>query len=78
MHKRLLIIARDFNEARHWAQKQRLSPGQWVYASSYHNIRGNAGSEYVTLGEWKQRVDSGLLLSELEAHGCTEQAKVSV
>lgn len=70
MFKRLLIVARDFNQAQHWAKDQRMSPGQYVYVSSYHNIRGNAGSEYVMLDNWKLRPDADILLTELKSAGC--------
>ena len=69
---RLLIVARDFNTAKHWAFDNKLSPGIWVYISSYHNIRGNAGSKYVLLDNWKLRPDADILKAELEANGCEE------
>lgn len=74
MYKRLLIVARDFNQAQHWAKEQRFSPGQWVYVSSYHNVRGNAESEYVLLEGWKLRSDSEILMSELKNNNCTERS----
>ena len=72
MLKRLLIIAREYNTANHWTKGQRLSPGCWVYASSYHNIMGNAGSEYVKLPGWELRPDAEQLDEALKMHGCTE------
>ena len=73
MYKRLLIVARDYNQAQHWAKDQRMSPGQYVYVSSFHNILGNAGCEYVLLDGWKQRPDSFELSKYLETH-CTERS----
>ena len=67
MTGRLLIIARDFNAAQHWAKRNRLSPGVWVYASSYHNIRGNTGCNHVLIDGWKERPDWEILAAELKA-----------
>jgi hypothetical protein len=71
MHKRLLIIARDFNQAQHWAKDQRMSPGHWVYVSSFHNIQGNVGCEYVKLPNWELRPDAQLLDGMLMDCACT-------
>lgn len=73
MYKRLLIIAKDFNQAQHWAKDARMSPGQWVYVSSYHNIRGNAESEYVKLPDWELRPDASIINQELTDHKCVER-----
>ena len=73
MLNRLLILARDFTTAQHWAKNQKISTGCWVYVSSYHNIRGNAESDYVLLDNWKLRPDADILSTELEACGCTER-----
>lgn len=73
MFKRLLIIARDFNQAQHWAKEQKMSPGQWIYASSYHNIQGNAGSEYVLLDNWELRPDADILFTELKVANCEKR-----
>ena len=70
MLKRLLIVARDYNRASHWAKEQRISPGFYVYVSSFHNIRGNAGSEYVLLDGWELRPDAAQMKEELSAAGC--------
>lgn len=70
MFKRLLIVARDYVQAQHWAKDQRLSPGQWVYASSYHNIIGNRESEYVLLENWDLRPDAPILLQTLNENDC--------
>ena len=72
MFKRVLIIARDFNAAQHWAKGQKMSPGQWVYVSSYHNIRGNVGSEYVMLDGWTLRPDAEILKADLKVFNCVE------
>ena len=72
MYKRLLIVARDYNQAQHWAKDQRMSPGQYVYVSSYHNILGNIGCEYVLLEGWELRPDSDQLSEHLKTH-CTER-----
>jgi hypothetical protein len=73
MFERLLIIARDFNQANHWAKEQRMSPGRWVYVSSYHNINGNAGAEYVMLDGWTLRPDAVQLKEQLEIYKCRER-----
>jgi hypothetical protein len=73
MLKRLLVISRDYNQAQHWAKDRKLSPGAWVYVSSYHNIRGNLESDYVLLPKWELRPDHDMIWSELEAGGCTEK-----
>jgi hypothetical protein len=78
MLKRLLILARDFNAARHWAKEQRLSLGRWVYVSSYHNIDGNSGCEYVKLPGFEQRVDADILLAKLEAQACKPSGEYAV
>lgn len=70
MYKRLLIVARDYNQAQHWGKDHRMSPGQYVYVSSYHNIQGNAESDYVMLDGWDTRPDAGVLAEALEAHKC--------
>lgn len=72
--KRLLIVARDFNQANHWAKDQKMSPGAWVYVSSFHNIRGNVESEYVKLLGWETRPDADILQIELEANFCKEKS----
>ncbi len=74
MDKRLLIVARDYNQAQHWAKDQRLSPGRWVYVSSYHNIQGNAGSDYVLLDNWGLRPDAEILFDALKEAGCPKSA----
>jgi hypothetical protein len=73
MFKRLLIIARDFNQAQHWAKNQKMSPGQWVYVSSFHNISGNAQSEYILLENWELRPDVDILKQELINSKCVER-----
>lgn len=73
MFKKLLIIARDFNQAQHWAKDKKMSPGQWVYVSSFHNVMGNAASEYVLLDKYKERPDLNQILAALETTGCTER-----
>lgn len=78
MYKRLLIVARDYNQAQHWAKDQRMSPGQYVYVSSYHNIMGNAGSEYVLLDGWNLRPDGMVLLDKLKENHCTERGVENV
>lgn len=74
MFERLLVIARDFNAANHWAKENRISPGRWVYASSYHNIKGNAGAEYVMLTGWDLRPDASILIEALKESGCKLRA----
>jgi hypothetical protein len=74
MHSRLLIVARDFNQANHWTKAEHISPGHWVYVSSFHNIRGNAGCEFVTLDGWTLRPDAAQLKEELELCKCTPRA----
>lgn len=74
MYKRLLIVARDFNQANHWSKDQKMSPGAWVYVSSFHNIRGNAESEYVKLDGWETRPDANIIQIELKANFCEEKA----
>jgi hypothetical protein len=73
MLKRLLIVARDFVSAQHWAKKEGLSPGRWVYISSYHNIQGNAESEYVKLPGWDLRPDALLLEEQLAEYKCVKK-----
>ena len=75
MHKRLLILARDFNTAQRWAKEQRLSPGQWVYVSAFYNIQGNAESEYVLLDNWLERPDANILAETLETSRCVESER---
>ena len=70
MFKRLLIVAKDYNQAQHWAKSQRMSPGVWVYVSSFYNIQGNAGNEYVLLDGWELRPDANVLKAELESCEC--------
>lgn len=73
MYKRLLIVARDSNQANHWSKDQRMSPGAWVYVSSFHNIRGNAGTEYVKLPGWDTRPDADVIQAELKTNSCKER-----
>jgi hypothetical protein len=73
MVKRLLVVARDFNTAQHWAKNQHMSPGYWVYVSSYHNIQGNAGCEYTLLDNWKLRPDAEILKEKLVENNCVER-----
>lgn len=73
MEKRLLIVARDFNAAQHWAKEQRMTPGRWVYVSSYHNIQGNAGNPYIKLEGWLDRPDAGLVQEMLNQNMCVER-----
>lgn len=72
MSRRLLIIARDYNAARHYANDKKLSPGKWVYISSYHNIQGNAGCDYIRVGDWSLRPDIEVLNTNLKTHKCVE------
>jgi hypothetical protein len=67
---RLLVLAKSYNQAQHWAKAQNLSLGRWVYVSSYHNILGNAGCDYVELDGWKERPDADILLEHLSRAGC--------
>ena len=75
MYKRLLVVSRDYNQARHWAKEQRMSPGSFVYVSSYYNIMGNGGSEYVMLDGWKLRPDAIVLQTALVEHACVERVQ---
>ena len=70
--RRLLIIARDFNAAKHWAHEHKLSPGQWVYISSFYNIQGNPGADYLKIPGWDQRPDIKVLEAALETSQCIE------
>lgn len=71
--KRLLILAKDYNQAAHWAKENRMSPGSFVYISSYHNIQGNAGSEFVILEGYQTRPDADILVEELSKFGCKKK-----
>jgi hypothetical protein len=68
--KRLLILARDYNTAQHWAKQQRLSQGYWVYVSAFYNIQGNAECPYVLLDNWMLRPDWEILKENLGIHKC--------
>lgn len=70
---RLLVIARDFNAAKHWANDNRMSPGLWVYVSSFYNIQGNPESEYVKIPGYELRPDVSVLEENLKFHNCTEK-----
>lgn len=70
---RLLVIARDFNDAKHWAREQRISPGYWVYVSSFYNIQGNPECEYVKIPGWETRPDVNAINENLEIHHCLER-----
>ena len=73
MLKRVLVVAKDFNAAKHWANAQRLSSGGWVYVACYFNVLGNAGCEYVLIDGWDSRPDTRRILEELEAQGCVQR-----
>jgi hypothetical protein len=75
MFKRLLVIARDFATAQHWAKDNKLSLGQWVYVSSFHNVNGNTGSEFVKLPGWHLRPDCKILDQALEDCHCVERSE---
>lgn len=68
--KRLLIIARDYNSAQHYAKERKLSPGRWVYISSYHNIMGNPGCDYIKIPGWESRPDIDMLETALTKNNC--------
>ena len=70
MEKRLLIVARDYNTAQHWAKDKRLSPGRWLYVSAFYNIQGNPESPYVLLDNWKTRPDADIINENLKLHKC--------
>lgn len=70
--KRLLVIARDFNSAQHYAKERKMSPGQWVYVSSYHNINGNPENDYIKIDGWDLRPDLDMLESSLKRSKCAE------
>lgn len=70
---RLLVIARDFNAAKYWARQNKLSPGYWVYISSFYNIQGNPGCEYVKVEGWDTRPDVSVLEENLKIHSCVEK-----
>ncbi len=73
MFERLLIIARDYNTAQHWAKDQKISPGRWAYVSSFYNVRCSSGAEYVKLPRWELRPDASQIDAELDACGCRER-----
>ena len=70
--KRLLLIARDFNAAKHWAGEQKLSPGRWVYVSSFYNVQGNPGCDYIRIPGWELRPDIETIEASLKRHKCVE------
>lgn len=74
--KRLLIFARDFNAAKHWANERKLTQGRWVYISSYHNIQGNAESQYIKIPGWELRLDVETLEASLKRYNCVEIMKL--
>ena len=72
---RLLVIARDFNAAKHWAHEKKISAGQWVYVSSFYNIQGNPGADYIKIPGWELRPDISVLDDNLKRSECKEIKK---
>ena len=73
MQKRLLIVAKDFNQAKHWARMNRIAPAGWVFVACVYNVIGNPDSEYVLLPDWQQRPGTKEIMEELIKQGCVER-----
>jgi hypothetical protein len=69
---RLLVVARDFNAAKHWARENKISTGQWVYVSSFYNVQGNPGSDYIKIPGHELRPDISVIDEQLKKSECTE------
>lgn len=64
--KRILIMAKDFNQAKHYALQKKLSPAYWLFVSSFYNVKMNPELDYVKLEGWDERNGAVEIEAELE------------
>lgn len=61
---RILILAKDFNQAKTYARLNNLPFGYWVYVASFHIVLANKECDYITLPGWEDRIG----IEEIKAH----------